>query len=226
MLLRQHRRRHQHGHLLAVLHGLERGAQGDLGLAIAHVAADEAIHRARALEVGFDFFDRAQLVFGLDVGERRFEFLLPGRVAAESVTGDQFARGIQVEQFFGHLGGGGLRARFDVLPFRRAQPLQRGRAVLRADVFRKPVGLVNRDVQPVSPGVLHGQVFAAHAFDGECDESLKRAHAMLGVHHVIARLHVGKERFGRDGFGPGAASRLRAHPAKDFAIREDVKREA
>ncbi len=40
VLLREHGRRHEHRHLLAALHGLERRADGDLRLAEAHVAAD------------------------------------------------------------------------------------------------------------------------------------------------------------------------------------------
>ncbi len=45
VLVREQRRRDENGHLLAVLHGLERGAHGDLGLAVADVAADDPVHR-------------------------------------------------------------------------------------------------------------------------------------------------------------------------------------
>jgi hypothetical protein len=47
VLLHQQRRRHEDGDLLAVLHGLEGGAHGDLGLAVADVAHDDAVHRDR-----------------------------------------------------------------------------------------------------------------------------------------------------------------------------------
>ena len=43
----EQRRRHQDGDLLAVLHRLERGPHGDLGLAVADVAADQPVHRVR-----------------------------------------------------------------------------------------------------------------------------------------------------------------------------------
>ena len=59
VLLHQQRRRHQHGHLLAVLDRLERGAHGDLGLAVADVAADQPVHRDVALHVGLDLVDAA-----------------------------------------------------------------------------------------------------------------------------------------------------------------------
>ena len=83
VLLHEQRRRHEHRDLLAVLHGLERRAHGDLGLAVADVAADQPVHRHRALHVGLDLVDRLELVGCLDVRERVLELALPGRVRAE-----------------------------------------------------------------------------------------------------------------------------------------------
>ena len=62
---------HQHRHLRAVLDRLERGPQGDLGLAVAHVADDQAVHRPGLLHVGLDLGGGAQLVGRLLVRERR-----------------------------------------------------------------------------------------------------------------------------------------------------------
>ncbi len=47
VLLGEDRRRGEHEHLLAVVGGLERRAQRDLRLAVADVAADQAVHRLR-----------------------------------------------------------------------------------------------------------------------------------------------------------------------------------
>ena len=69
VLLGEDRRRHQHHHLLAVGGGLDRGAQGDLGLAEADVAADQPVHRLLGLHVPLDRLDRFDLVGGLAVGE-------------------------------------------------------------------------------------------------------------------------------------------------------------
>ena len=54
MLTDQDRRRRQHRHLLAFEDGLERGANGDLGLAVADIADDETVHGRGLLQVGLD----------------------------------------------------------------------------------------------------------------------------------------------------------------------------
>ena len=86
VLLGEDRRRREHEHLLAVVGGLERRAQRDLGLAVADVAADQAVHRRRALHVGLDVLDRLALVGGLGVGERVLELALPLGVLGEGVA--------------------------------------------------------------------------------------------------------------------------------------------
>ncbi|MMZ61677.1 hypothetical protein D1872_238400 [compost metagenome] len=45
MLLRQNRRRHQHGHLFALDGRLERGPDRDFRFSVAYVAAQQPIHR-------------------------------------------------------------------------------------------------------------------------------------------------------------------------------------
>ena len=51
VLVGENRRRHEHRDLPPGLHRLERGAHGDLRLAVADVADEQAIHRPRALHV-------------------------------------------------------------------------------------------------------------------------------------------------------------------------------
>ena len=71
MLLREQRGGHQHGHLLAVLHRLERRPHRDLGLAVADVAADQPVHRDGLLHVPLDLVDRGELVGRLGATGRR-----------------------------------------------------------------------------------------------------------------------------------------------------------
>lgn len=76
MLVGQHGGWDEHGHLLAVGGGLEGGADGDFGLAEAHVAADEAVHGLVRLHVGLDGLGGGQLVGGILIDERGLQLLL------------------------------------------------------------------------------------------------------------------------------------------------------
>ena len=87
VLAREQRRRHEHRDLRAVEHRLGRGAQRDLGLAVADVAADEPVHRDRPLHVGLRLGDRLQLVGRLLVRERVLDLLLERAVGRERVAG-------------------------------------------------------------------------------------------------------------------------------------------
>ena len=69
MLISQHRRRHKHRRLLAVAGCLERSPHGHLGLAEAHVAADETVHRDGALHVSLHVLRGLELVGGILVEE-------------------------------------------------------------------------------------------------------------------------------------------------------------
>ena len=62
MLLGEQRGRHQHRDLLAVHRRDEGGAQRDLGLAEADIAADQPVHRLAGLQVADHRFDRGGLV--------------------------------------------------------------------------------------------------------------------------------------------------------------------
>jgi hypothetical protein len=73
VLLREKGGRHEHGHLLARLHGDESCAQCDLRLAETDVAADDAIHRPGAAEIGDDLLDGLCLIRRFVEGELRLE---------------------------------------------------------------------------------------------------------------------------------------------------------
>ena len=83
VLLGEDRRRHEHGHLVAVVDRLERGPHGDFGLAEADVAAEQPVHRPRPLHVGLDRVDRGELVGRFVIGKRRVELALPVAVGRE-----------------------------------------------------------------------------------------------------------------------------------------------
>ena len=76
MLLREHRRRHEHRDLLAVQRRLVRRADRDFRLAESHVAAEQPVHRLRLLHVRLDLADGAQLIRRLLIRERILELAL------------------------------------------------------------------------------------------------------------------------------------------------------
>ena len=92
MLLGQHRRRHQHGHLVAGVDRLERRAHRQLRLAEADVAAQQPIHRPRLLHVVLDGVDRRELVGRFLVGKRGVELALPLGVGRKRDAGPRVAR--------------------------------------------------------------------------------------------------------------------------------------
>ena len=103
VLAREQRGRHEHDDLLAVLHRLERGAHRDLGLAVADVAAHEAVHRDRPLHVGLHVVDRLQLVGRLLERERLLDLVLPRRVGRERVAGRGEPLPVEHDELLGDL---------------------------------------------------------------------------------------------------------------------------
>ena len=69
MLLGQDGGGHQHRHLLAVIHRLEGRPHRHFGLAVAHVAADQAVHRPQRFHVFLHIGYRLGLVRGVFKGK-------------------------------------------------------------------------------------------------------------------------------------------------------------
>ncbi len=195
MLLHEQRGRHEHGHLLAVLHRLERGAHRDLGFAEAHVAADQTVHRHWFLHVRLDLVDGGELVGRLLIRERVLQLLLPRRVRAERKPFVRWRGRVQLDQILGDLMhvlarlglGGGPVGTAELVELRR----------FGADVFADLVELVGGDEQFVrrraafAGSVFDDQVFAGGLVLAVADGTLAHldepADAMLFVHDVIAR---------------------------------------
>ena len=116
MLEAEHGGRGEDGDLFAVLHGLEGGAHGDFGLAVADVAAEEAVHRLVGFHVALDVGDGGELVVGLVEVEGVFELVLHVGVGREGVPIGGVALGVELEQLGGHVGHGLFDAGLGLLP--------------------------------------------------------------------------------------------------------------
>ena len=87
MLVGEDRRGGEDGHLRALLHDLERGADRDLRLPERDIAAHETVHRDGCLEVVSHGFPGAQLVRRLLVQEGGLHLSLPRRLGREGAAG-------------------------------------------------------------------------------------------------------------------------------------------
>ena len=194
VLLGQDRGRHQHHHLLAGGRGLERRAHRDLGLAEAHVAADQAVHRARALHVVGHGVDGPLLVGGLPVREASFEFGNPLVVGRKRKAFDPLAGLVERDQLARHLAHRHPRARLHPVPGLAAELGQRRGRAVGAHVAGHPVELVVRDVEPVAVGERQREVVAGETGDGARLEAGEPPDAVVLVDHVVANPQIHEAR--------------------------------
>jgi hypothetical protein len=165
VLLDEQSGRHEHGDLFAVLDRLECGTDRDLRLPVAHVAADQTVHRHGLLHVRLDLVDGGQLIGGLDIVEGVFEFALPGGVRSVGVADGGLAGRIQSDEFPGDLLDGLAGLRLRRLPVGAAH-LVEVRA-LPADIAGDLVESIAGDVEAVTGlSAFGGRVFDDEVFAG------------------------------------------------------------
>ena len=126
VLKRQHGGRRQHGHLLGIRDGLERRAHGHFRLAVADVAAEQPVHRqraipCRALRPRWLSVDRA---FPRIRRHPRIRAASSNRAETRDPAADLALR-IQRQKLFGHVVDGLAHARLARFPDSRAQAVER-----------------------------------------------------------------------------------------------------
>src|SRR4051794_24826788 len=225
VLLGEDRRRREDEHLLAVVGGLERGPERDLGLAVADVAADEPVHRLRALHVRLDLLDRLALVGGLLPREVRLELPQPVGVLGEGVAVATPALGVEVEQLAGELLRGAAGARLHRLPRLAAELAQRRVAAAGADVAADLRELVDRHEDAVGAGELQLEVVARDAADGLRLEARELGEAVVLVDDDVAGSQVG-ERAQRASPAAAGARPLGALAAEEAVLGDDREAQA
>ena len=207
MLLGEYGRRHENGRLPPVEHALHHRAQGNLGLAVAHVAAQEAVHGHGLFHVGLDLVDAPELVVRLRIAEVLLKFRLPRAVRCEGVTLRAAARGVERRELFGHAFCGRFGARFRARPLRTAHFGQlHGPVLARADVFAHEVELRRRDIERVRPGIADLDIVLHRTVDRHLHDARKAADAVVDMHDEIAggEVFIGAQR--------GAGRRLFLRP--------------
>lgn len=200
VLLGQQRGRREEGHLLAAGDRDEGGAQRHLGLAEAHVAADQAVHRLGRDHVLHHGVDRGLLVGGFLEAEVVGEHFVVGGRVAEGMALPRGAAGVDVEQLGGrvaHLLGG---LALGLFPLAGAQPVQRRLVGADAGVAADLVQLRDGHVERGLVGVLQVQHFLQErlAFgigalaQVHVDQAAVAADAVRGVDHRVADVELGQ----------------------------------
>ena len=208
----------EHHDLTAGVHALKRRAQGNLGLAETHVAAQQAVHRLGRLHVGLDVGDSLQLVTRLVVGEALLHLDLLGRIGRTGDTGNRRAACIQVDQVKRQLFGvlaclvGGTR------PVGGIEPGQARLVAVGANIACDAVDLLERHVELVAVGIFQQKVVALLAAHFLARDLAKERDAVGGVHHVIARLK--RERDLRNVHLAAAARAVGVHAGVEVGDRE------
>ena len=188
VLLGQNGRGAEHHDLAAGVHALKRRAQGNLGLAETHVAAQQAIHGLGRLHVGLDVGDGLQLVARLVVREALLHLDLLGRVGRAGDTGNRRAARIQIDQVKRQLFGVLARLVGGTRPVGGVEPGQARLVAVRTDVSRDAVDLLQRHVELVTVGIFQQKVVAFLAAHFLARNLAKERDAVGGMHHVVARL--------------------------------------
>ena len=207
----------QHHDLLAVLAALERRAQGDLGLAEAHVAAEQPVHGLSRLHVGLDVGHGRSLVGRELVGEARLHVQLGRRVWREGIARHRRTAGVEVHQVKRELLGGAPGLARGARPVGRIEAREARGGAVGPHVARDAVDLLERNKELVAAGVLQQEVVAHAPGDLLAHDLREERDAVRGVDDVIA----GPE---REGHARGVHA-LGATPVASRARREVRDRE-
>ena len=191
----------EHGDLLVVADGLERRAHGDFRLAVANVAAEQAIHGLRGFHVAGDVGDRLGLVFGFVKFERVFELANELIARGEGVALCHFAFGIKLEKFVGHVFHGLAHAGLGLGPCLRAEVTQGWLSPFRRPVFLNQVEASERDVEARALGVFEQHEFGVAVALIDFFQPLILADPVFDVDNVVADLQVAEIRKERGNFG-------------------------
>ena len=124
MLERKHRCRREDGHLFRIGDGFECGAHRHFRLAVAHVAAEQAIHRQIRFHIALHVFDGALLVGSFLEFESVVEFASPIGVRRKGVADGRFSLGVEFQKLIRHVADGFLHARLARFPNRGAQAVE------------------------------------------------------------------------------------------------------
>ena len=190
MLFGEDGRRREHGGLLAVERGDVGRAHGDFGLAVAGVAADEAVHRLASAEILLDGRDGRELVGRLLVGEGGLEGVKSVARDVIDEAGHDLTLGLCLEQGRRKIGDGLLGVGLVLVPPFAVQAVQMDLFALDAHIAREEVGVSRGDVELGAVGVFDREDLAPLAVHQDFRGADEASHAIVHMDDVLARFEV------------------------------------
>src|SRR6266540_595683 len=216
VLLGEDRRRREHQRLLPVDCDGEGGADRNLCLAEADVAAHEPVHRSGRLEVFLDSLDRRLLVRRLPVRELGLEPLQPLVPEVVGDAGRLLPLRVEQEQLAGELAYRLAGTVLEVVPGLPAQLRERRRRVVRPDVTGDLPELLVRNIETVVTAEAEEEVVARDPGDLLRLEADQLGDAVVLVDDVVAGAEI------REGLQrpPTRAPLTRWALAEDLRVRQ------
>ena len=213
--------------LFAVEHALHHRAQGHLGLAHAHVAAEQTVHRHGGFHVALDLLGAFELVLGLGIGEVLLELALPLAVRREGEARQALPLGVKADELARHALGGAARARAGAGPLGPAHLREAHLPVLAAaGVLRHQIQLRGGDVETVRPGVAYFDVVLFKAVHRHLHDAGEAADAVVLVHDVVAHGQVGVAFDARAARRQGLVRAALFLPAQQLRVGEHAQADA
>ena len=209
----------EHRGLLAVLDRLEGRSNRHLGLAVADVAADQAIEGVGELHARLHLGDGLKLVGGLHEGEGLLHLPLPCAVGGEGVAGEHLSGCVEGQQLVGHLAGGAAGAVPGAAPLLAAEAGEGRGRLAGGEVGADAVEEVAGDVEAVAAGVLEGEVLLLAVLGGDAAGADEARNTVVDVDDVGAGLKLRKEGLAAEGLAAERPAPLGA--AKHLAVGEE-----
>jgi len=202
----------------------ECGAQGDLGLAEADIAAHQPIHRTPAFQIAQHIGDGAFLILGLRPWEAVDELVERGVIGRQHGGFAQRTRGGDLHQFARDGGDAFFQLGTAALPCLTAQPIERNRLFGRA-IARENIDIFDRDEQLVPARIFQRDAIMLAFADRDRVKPEIAPDPVFDMHHQIAARQGLK--LGKEGIGI-AALFLAAHQpvAQHIGFCEEIERVA
>ena len=190
MLQCKDRRRHQHGHLFGIGDGLESGADRHFGLAEAHIAAHEPVHRRARLHIGLHSLRRSLLVGRVLVNERRFQLVLQKAIRRKRKAVARLAPGIKRDQFAGNVLDRLLGVLLHALPCARTQFVNLRRLAVLIFILADAVQRMDVDQQHVVVAVDQFDRLMNLAVLDRTRQAAETSHPMVDMHDIVANFQL------------------------------------